>query len=102
MFIATPEQLCESIKAWMADTGDLGDARLCTQEEWQDRGEEFGNDAAAVLVIDGSVLFGSANYGEPVEPYMDLRRLIASMGYYDEFGFAWTLNFYPKEDADET
>jgi hypothetical protein len=84
----------------MAAVDNLGDAHLCSQEEWRARDEAFGNDAAAVLEIDGSVLFSSANYGEPVEPYMDLRRLIASLGYYDEFGFAWTLNFYPTEDEE--
>lgn len=102
MMRVSAEKLCEEIRQWMATTGDLGDAHLCTQEEWRARDEEFGNDAAAVLVIDGSVLFRSANYGEPVEPYVDLRRLIESLGYYDEFGFAWTLNFYPVEGEDET
>jgi hypothetical protein len=85
----------------MAAVDNLGDAHLCTQEEWRARGEAYGNDAAAVLVIDGSVLFGSANYGEPVEPYRELRQLIESLGYYIEMGFAWTLNFYPAEDDDE-
>lgn len=81
----------------MATKKNLGDACVLTQAEWMDRNEEYGHGAAATMVIDGSVLYQSFNFGEPPEEAEELTAIAEALGYFIEMGFAWSLHFYPVE-----
>lgn len=82
-----------------------------TGDEWRARGEEMGNKAFLVItseatdwieLLNGSMFdrdLSKAEHAEMVRRYEEWTRLIESLGYHFEVGFAWSVHFYPDRDA---
>lgn len=70
---------------------------MLSQLEWSKRSEEFGNDAAATILIDGSVLYRGFNHGEPMREVSELIGLLKLFGYFYEMSTTWAVHVYPNE-----
>jgi hypothetical protein len=81
------------------DERDLaGDALWYSATEWRDREEDYGNDAALTLVIDGSPMYPVLNLTHPADhaTYEEFSRCVESLGYWFELGYSWSVHFYPR------
>lgn len=104
------DAIVEFLKGWkQADLWESESPRegshcwLYTLEEWKDRGEEFGNDAAGgTMAVDGLV-YRLMNYGAAGDfpksrnqwLFVDkFTKFCDKHGYHFDFGFAWSVHFY--------
>ena len=67
---------------------------MLDQEEWQAKGEPYGNEAPVTAIIDGSELLVAVNY-EGGELKDELEQICEALGYRYELGFCWSIHFYP-------
>jgi hypothetical protein len=68
------------------------DTHFYTQDEWQARGEPFGNNAELSLTFEGA-LYHLLNYhgGELADAFY---AIAGKYGYYVDLGYAWSAHFY--------
>lgn len=95
-----PSEIIRAINDFLDDNDASlrGDAFVYTREEWQRRGEPYGNEAICTLVIDGSPMYDALNYGSYGWGTSDkFHKLIEDMGCCYEQGFAWTVHIYYKD-----
>lgn len=72
----------------------VGDAKVYSAKEWAARGEPYGKNSFATLVVDGSTLYDVLN-GHLDDPVMQqLDQVLEQYGLYSEMGFSWTLHVY--------
>ncbi|MDF2394846.1 hypothetical protein GWQ44_04810 [Pseudomonas sp. 3MA1] len=92
-------RLLLAFEDWLVREGLLGDAKFYTPAEWQKRGEDYHNDAVAIMVFDGSTVHHMLNFGCDLTEFDDI---FESFGFWYELGHSWNLGIYPEEDFDFT
>jgi len=90
------DKLVKMLTLWLKKNGISGDTHIYEIDKWRERGEEFLNDADLVITTEGT-LFTILNFGD-TEEFDDL---LASFGYYYEFGHSWSLGLYYSPDCSE-
>lgn len=85
------------IQHWLREN-DLGtDVYFYSMEEWEDRGEPFGNSAILSMTFEGN-LYTVINCGfetrEGQALYEEFVALPEEFGLYVDFGHAWSAHFY--------
>jgi len=71
--------------------------RLYTQQEWQDRGEPYSNDAIGGTLVQEGDFCQAMNYGWPDgkwDFHTKFTEFVASHGYFCEMGYHWSFHFY--------
>ncbi len=95
---ASIDNLIAALNAYL-DANDKalrGDALVYTQKEWRAKGEQYGKDAVATMIIDGSPLYDCFNYGTYGWGTLErFQEMLKSLGFYMELGYAWSVHFYP-------
>jgi hypothetical protein len=93
----TEIQIVGKIEEWLKTLPfSLGDTKVITGTDWNDRGEDFGQGAKAVLLIDGSPLYPIFNYGEPSWNISEnFREFLDRLGLWYEMMHAWSIAIYP-------
>ena len=72
----------------------IGDAKLLTNYEWQNRGEKYCLTSQCTLIVDGSPLYDMVNsYGLHKE-MADFVHFLQKHGLWYELGYAWSVHFY--------
>jgi hypothetical protein len=97
---ASKQKLRKAVEAWMKANRDslAYGAKLYSRDEWEERGERYGNGAALTMVIDGAGIYRVLNYPESkadFDLYDRFYRRWDRYGFYCELGFGWSLHFYP-------
>jgi hypothetical protein len=98
--ISDEELAFQLVNKWLSELTDIerGDAKAYTAKEWRDRGEPYGKNSLATIVIDGSWLYDvfnaydCAGFAQKVE--MRFSNLLGGRGFFYEMGFAWSLHIY--------
>jgi hypothetical protein len=90
----------QRIFKWLEDH-DIGTSmvHVYTQDEWRERNEPYGNDAAYTITMEGD-LYTIMNYPagpEDVRLSQEFVAFLASIGFAYEMGFAWSIHLYPEE-----
>jgi hypothetical protein len=95
---ASVRDLRQSVQRWMEKHDLAGHALWYSAPEWRDRREDYGNDAALTLVIDGTPMHRLLNRPSAADrPLFDeFTFLVAALGYRCELGYSWSAHFYPR------
>ncbi len=75
------------------------ESHVYTQEEWRERGEEYGNDAVATIATEGP-LYDLLNNGDWPGASSEIRsfeEFLTGLGLWYELGYAWSAHLYPLE-----
>jgi hypothetical protein len=83
------DKLIKALVLWLKKNELDGDTTFYSKEEWNERGEEYHNDAEFVITTEGGLWF-ILNYGDSDEFY----ELVNSFEYIAEQGHTWNIGFY--------
>lgn len=82
-----------------------GDTKIISADEWRSRNEQYmGEEGIAVLLIDGSPLYDSFNYGD-YNPLNDtyswgtldrFQKMLEANDLWMEMMYGWAIAIYPK------
>jgi len=88
-------QAAEILVKFLKDNPEWkGDAFVCTHAEWVARGERYGKNSLATLVVDGSPLYNALNGCSDDKIVQKLDKTLAAAGLYLEGGYAWSGHLY--------
>jgi hypothetical protein len=95
---ALVRDLRHAVQRWMEERDLAGYALWYSAPEWQDRSEDYGNDAALTLVIDGTPMYPLLNRTNGADRTLldQFTRLVEALGYRFELGYSWAAHFYPR------
>ena len=88
------------VDKWLSELTDIerGAAKVYTAKEWRNRGERYGKNSLATIVIDGSWLYDVFNAydcsGFAQKAAMQFSDFLGLNGFYFEMGYAWSLHIY--------
>ena len=72
-----------------------GDAKVYSQDEWEnDRREEYGRNAYATMVIDGSAFYDMFNWYSMKNVLNEFHKMLEENKFYFELGYAWSVHIY--------
>jgi hypothetical protein len=94
-------EIKKKLEKWMKAHRVLFDAHVYTREEWEKRGEKYGNTAIITIAAEGP-FYEMMNDPNPydVKTQEKFRAFIKQMGFFQEQGYSWTWHFYPEDDSD--
>lgn len=96
-------EIKKRLETWLKAHSVSLDARVYTRDEWEKRGEKYGNDALVTIAAEGS-FYEMMNYPNSYELKTQdrFRAFIKQMGLFMEQGLAWTWHFYPETESGPT
>jgi hypothetical protein len=97
----TVDDVRREIVKWMESKDLYHDVHVYTQEEWQKRGEKFGNTGILTITAEGP-FYQVMNYPESkadVRLIDEFNAFMDKLGFWTEQGYAWTWHLYPKESG---
>ncbi len=94
------DQLRRELTDWLRRNDLDGDLSVWTQTQWQQRGEDYLNDARLVITTEGG-LFHLLNYAFDHPKVDELQDLLSSFGFWFEMGHAWSIGIYGEDGYDD-
>lgn len=99
-------KLSADIAAFMKEHELDYDSRIRTQEQWRERGEQWGNNASLVITQEGGGLVGqlcgSYYFGRETTDLVDaFNAFLEARGVYWEAITHWAMGIYPKSGAEQ-
>lgn len=91
----------KKLEKWMKAHRVSMDAHVYIRDEWEKRGEKYGNNALITITAEGP-FYGMMNDPNPydVKTQEKFRAFYDQLGLFMEQGYAWTFHFYAKDDSD--
>lgn len=96
-------EIKQKLEKWMKTNHVSMDARVYTRDEWEQRGEKYGNDALVSIAAEGP-FNEMMNYPNSYDAKTQekFRAFVDKMGLFMEQGYSWTWHFYPKDESGPT
>lgn len=91
------------MEQWLKTHRVALDARVYTRDEWEKRGEKYGNDALVTIAAEGQ-FYEMMNYPNAydLKTQDKFRVFIKQMSLFMEQGLSWTWHFYPETESGPT
>jgi len=88
------KKLRKDIDNFLKKYNDLfEDVTLYSQDEWQEREEQYGNDSILSMTFEGP-FYEMINYGMMNSLKEEFLAIVEKNGFYKELSYAWAMHFY--------
>jgi hypothetical protein len=89
----------KQLERWMKAHRVAFDAHVYTRDEWEKRGEKYGNTAVITIAAEGP-FYEMMNY--EIKTQEKFRAFLGTLGLWVEQGFSWSFHLYPVDESGPT